>query len=148
MRTNVYWVGNLHIIIICEESCDTEDWRLLKIQLYHYRNTLHFKICWNWKQFFLIVLFTLIIWLHKCSLGEHKRNKKKIYSYTFIFIVLIFIKFRKMFSSSFCKHWQLHYSQNLKLYFGVKQEVVTSAQLTLSPPALSSPYARTLFWSL
>ncbi len=44
-----------------------------------------------------------------------------------------------MFSSSFCKHWQLHYSQNLKLYFGVKQEVVTSAQLTLSPPALSSP---------
>ncbi len=36
--------ANQHIRMISEKSCDSEDWvMMLKIQLYHHRNKLHFN---------------------------------------------------------------------------------------------------------
>ncbi len=67
---NVSWAANLHIIMISEGSCETED--DAENSALHHRNKLYFKTYWKHIKYFIIVHVLLYFWSYKCSPGEHK----------------------------------------------------------------------------
>ncbi len=72
--------------MISEGSRNTEDWSNdAENSAAHHRNKLHFKIYYNRKQLFEIVIifhsipiFTVFLIINKWSLAEHKRFPSKI----------------------------------------------------------------------
>ncbi len=81
IRRNVSWAANQHIILISEESCDTDDWSNdAENSAWHHRNKCKFKIYYLENNYFklqkysIILLFLLYFWSNKCSLVVHKKQ--------------------------------------------------------------------------